>query len=120
MADATTTTTPLPPWLQALLDQFGEQNPQALYSQQFGGLAGPNTPLGRYIQGRQSDTFNSYMGQLLSNPALTYKDYLGTINPAQEFSNLAPRQRGENPGQFSPRVVFGPPSGQRSSSQSAF
>ena len=94
------------PYLSELIKQFLGSSPEAAFNYTFAPQLAKQSPFGNWLQGRQSDYFGQYLGKVANDPSLSYVDFLGGVNPQQEFAALAPRQRGENPGQYSPKLAF--------------
>ena len=94
------------PVLAELLRGFFNQDPQAAAANIFGPLMGRNNNYGEFIRENVGSWFNQYKGQLDQNPEMQLTDYFKTINPAQLFANLAPRQRGLRPDLYSPSVKY--------------
>lgn len=85
------------PFLDALLQQFAEQQPVAAYYGRYGSqLDGGGDPqLSAFLRSQQGDTYNSYLGELLKQPDLNYTKYLDQNDLTKKYSLLAPQQRGE-------------------------
>lgn len=91
--------------------QFLADNPdvawQRLLQQQ--GVGGGASPLEQWLQQQYPRLNRGYQNELFNHP-LGYapSDYFGEQFPAlqQQFRNLAPQQRGENPQTFGGKVRF--------------
>lgn len=81
------------------------QNPQDAFNYAFGDQAGGVTPFSNWLRNQGSRYYGAYSKQLTGdNPNKFYSDFLNGENPEDEWNNLAPQQRGENPSQYSNRV----------------
>jgi len=85
---------------------FGEQPNAALFNVFKNLGVGGTSPLSKFIQGSQNRYYTKYLADLPSEPNMTYRDFLRRLNPSMEFSGLAPRQRGEDPNLYSPRIRY--------------
>lgn len=83
------------PFLDAIIGQFAGQNPTADYYNFYGPQIKGSGSMARYLQGSQGQVYNGFLGQLLNQPDLTFRDYLGSQNLQEGFQNLTPQQRGE-------------------------
>jgi hypothetical protein len=86
-------------------DAFYAQNPTATFYNQFGGASGFGTKA-EFLRSRQNPLYNQYQAGLPQNPNQSFMDFLRPFNLEGEFQALAPRQRGEFPGMYSPRVEY--------------
>ncbi len=88
-----------------LNEQFYSDNPDAGFYSVFP-QAYQNNPFGQFARSSQTRAYNKYLAELPQNPNRSFRDFLGGLNLQQEFSGLAPSQRGERPGMFAPPVRF--------------
>lgn len=93
------------PFLDALQREYLGGNPEAAFNYVFP-MAMQNNPYGNWLRGSQGRYLGGYQAAVAGDPSLNLVDYLKGMSPYQEFLNMAPSQRGENPGLYAPKVQF--------------
>ena len=90
----------------SIIDEFLGQDPQAAFNAIFGQQASNLNPYSNWLRNQLTRYMGSYKGMLPDEPNLRFTSFLQKQNPMGEFGGLAPQERGERPGQFSPRVKW--------------
>ena len=89
---------------------YYNQNPVAAFNYAFGPQLAKNNPFASWLGSKQGDYFGRYQGMLGVDPSqgtdhpFQFLEFLQGLNPEQEFGAMAPRQRGENQGNFAPAL----------------
>ena len=92
-------------WIEEL-----ENLPQAAYYAQQPQWGAPKQQ--RYYQGQFQEIQNQYLGRLGQQmmgggmPSLQFTDFLGNFPWTQQYAQLPPSLRGDNPSLFNPRTQY--------------
>lgn len=79
------------------MDYWLNSDPQAAYGKFMNIQGNKSDNYSKWLQGQSGRYRTQYLGQTYDEPNLLYPEYLGRLNPEQEFNSLSARQRGESP-----------------------
>ena len=91
------------PFWEGVRYHYLQDNPNAVYSMFTSPFAGGLRPFDSWMRQQEGQTQDAYAAALANNPDLTYQQFLGNLGPEyfqNRFNQMAPSQRGVQPGSF--------------------